>query len=44
MANKLAVSTGFDYFVKSEQVLEFLQHQSMERIVIEIKSSSEILY
>ena len=44
MANKLPVSTGFDYFVKSEQVLEFLQHQSMERIVIEIKSSSQILY
>ena len=38
MANKLAVSTGFDYFVKSEQVLELLQHQSMGRIVIEIKS------
>lgn len=48
MENKFLVPTGFDYFVKSKQVLDFLQHQSMRRIVVEVKfeyfSSTRILY
>ena len=44
MANKFFVSTGFDYFVKNKKVLELLEHQRIGRIVIEIKSSIQILY
>ena len=44
MANQFPISTGFYYFVKSKQVFELLQHLSMWRIVIELKSSNQILY
>ena len=44
MANKFPISTGFYYFVKREQVLELLQHQSMGSIVVKINSSTQILY